>query len=95
MSPKKKPVLEATNLSISTGILARLLDLPLGVEVVDVRILAGGALTLTLTGVETTEETIDADYTVEPDGRRRFGFFKSAVDSSGIAPDPDPPREKE
>lgn len=95
MSRKKKAVVEATNLSISTGVLARLLDLPLGVEVVDVRILAGGALTLTLTGVETTEETIDVDYTVEPDGRRSFGFFKPAVDSSGITLDPDPTEEKE
>jgi hypothetical protein len=90
MSPRKKPAepTGVTVLSVSVASLARLLDLPAGVEVIDVRILAGGALTLTLAGVETTEETIDADYTVDPDGRRRFGFFKPpGGNSPGITPD--------
>lgn len=89
MSPRKKPAVEATVLSVSVDALARLLDLPAGVEVVDVQV-DGQELALTLTGVDTTEDTIDADYTVEAGGRRRFGFFKPA-DSAGT----DPLEEKE
>jgi hypothetical protein len=91
MSPRKKPVepTEVTVLSVRVASLARLLDLPAGVEVVDVRILAGGALTLTLTGVDTDQDRTDAEWSVDAHGRRSFVRFKPpAGDSAGINPDP-------
>lgn len=88
MSPKKKPA-ESTFLRVSA--LAPLLDLPAGVEVTSVQGTYSLGWTLTLTGVDTTEDTIDADYTVDAAGRRTFNTFKPTSESTN----PDPTEEKE
>lgn len=113
MSPaaKKKADLAAahTVLPVSVSLLATVLDLPAGTEVVSA-VVEGDALLLTLAGVDwanvrgwqgrrgaNTPERITADYSVDAHGHRSLTALVAIEgDAGGITdPDPDQLEEKE